>query len=71
MPMSKDPKESGSNKYCSYCYVNGKLVAEGMTFQEFRKKAYEGMAQQGMNKITAWVFSQFIRLAPYWKGKTA
>lgn len=68
MPMAKDPKNSGSDKYCSYCFVDGKLLAEGMTLQEFKKKAYEGMAKQGTNRLMAWFFSQFIRFVPYWKN---
>ena len=69
MPMAKDPKESGSDKYCSYCFVNGKLIAEGMTLEAFKKNAYEGMTKLGMGKFKAWFFSQFIRIAPYWKNR--
>ena len=59
MPMDKDPKESGSDKYCSYCFVNGKLLAEGMSFKEFKERSYNGMVDKGMNKFMAWIFSQF------------
>jgi hypothetical protein len=69
MPMSKDPKESGSNKYCSYCFINGKLIADNMTLKEFKKQSYEGMTKMGMNGLKAWFFSQFIGIAPYWKSK--
>ena len=71
MPMVKDPKPSGSDKYCSYCFVNGKLIAENMTLKEFKDKTYRGMLDLGMGKFKAWFFSQFIRIAPYWKGRTA
>lgn len=71
MPMAQDPKDSGSDKYCSYCFVNGKLIAEGMTIQEFKKRAYEGMTKKGVNGFTAWIFSQLIRFAPYWKGRVS
>ena len=37
MPLNKDPKESGSDKYCSYCFANGKLIAETMTLKELKK----------------------------------
>lgn len=69
MPLSKDPKESGSDKYCSYCYVNGKLLAEGMSLKEFQKKAYSGMVDGGHNKLVAWFFSKMIGFAPYWKNR--
>ncbi|MDH4225800.1 MAG: zinc ribbon domain-containing protein [Deltaproteobacteria bacterium] len=69
MPLAKDPKESGSEKYCSNCYVNGKLLAEGMTLGEFQKKAYAGMVDGGHNKPMAWFLSKMIGFAPYWKNK--
>jgi len=69
--MSKDPKDSGSDKYCSYCFVNGKLLAENMSLKEFKKQSYDGMIQMGMNSIKAWFFSQFIGIAPYWKSRAS
>ncbi|WP_413289229.1 zinc ribbon domain-containing protein [Bdellovibrio sp. HCB337] len=71
MPMDKDPKNSGSDKYCSYCFVNGKLIAENMTLKEFKKQSFDGMVQGGMSRFKAWVFSQFIGMAPYWKNRKA
>jgi hypothetical protein len=69
IPLSNDPKDSGSDKYCSNCFVNGKLLAEEMTLGEFQKKAYTGMVSGGHNKVVAWIFSKMIRFAPYWKNK--
>lgn len=69
MPLSKDPKPSGSDKYCSYCYVDGKLLAEGMSLEQFENKVYSGMVGNGHNKISSWVFSKMVRFAPYWKNK--
>ena len=71
MPMAKDPKESGSDKDCSYCFVEGKLIADKMTFAEFKKQSYDGMIQGGMGSLKAWFFSQFIGMAPYWKNRKA
>ena len=41
MPIDKDPNKGGTNsdgskseKYCSYCFQNGKFTDEGITFQE-------------------------------------
>lgn len=70
MPADKDPKDSGSDKYCSYCFVNGKLIAEDMTLKEFKKHSYDGMVKSGMSGIKAWLFSQFIGMAPYWKSRS-
>ena len=69
MPLSKDPKNSGSEKYCSYCFVGGKLLAEGMSLKQFQEKSYQGMVEHGMNRIMAKLFSYMIRFAPYWRKK--
>ncbi|MDR0799333.1 MAG: zinc ribbon domain-containing protein [Dysgonamonadaceae bacterium] len=41
MPLDKDPNKGGTNsdgsksdKYCSFCYQNGKFLDEGITLQE-------------------------------------
>ena len=65
----KDTNDSGSDKYCNYCFVNGKLIAEKMTFEEFKKQSYDGMVKGGMGAIKVWFFSQFIGMAPYWKTR--
>ncbi len=69
MPLAKDPKKSGSDKYCSYCFSNGKLCYEGDDLKFFQKKSYEGMINHGMNKYSAKFFSWMIRFAPRWKNK--
>lgn len=40
-----------------------------MTLNQFKKQSYESMINMGMNRLKAWVFSQFIGMAPYWKNK--
>ena len=69
MPLSKDPKRSGSDKYCSFCFSKGKLLAEGMTLRDFKDRSYHGMVESGQNKLVAWFLSRMIGFAPYWKGK--
>jgi hypothetical protein len=41
MPLDKDPRGGGTNadkslsaKYCSYCYLNGQFLDEGITLRE-------------------------------------
>ena len=41
MPLDKDPNKGGTNldgsisdKYCSFCFQNGKFTDEGITLQE-------------------------------------
>jgi hypothetical protein len=67
MPFSKDPGKRESDKYCSYCFNNGKLCYEGNDLKEFQKVSYEKMVSHGMNKIQAKLFTFLIRFAPRWK----
>jgi len=66
MPFDKDPGKRESDKYCSYCFKDGKLTYEG-NLKEFIKICYKGMRQNGMNPVLAWVFSHMVRFAPRWK----
>jgi hypothetical protein len=67
MPFSKDPGKRESDKYCSYCFKDGKLCYEGNDVNEFKNVCYEKMVQRGMNKIQAKIFTWMIGFAPRWK----
>ncbi len=67
MPLAKDPKMSGSDKYCSYCFRDGKLVYQGNDVNEFKKHSYEAMTAKGMNPLKAKFFTWMIGFAPRWK----
>ena len=67
MPFSKDPGIRETEKYCSYCFKDGKLTYEGDDINEFKKHAYEGMRSKGMNIFTAKFFTWIIGFAPRWK----
>ena len=67
MPLGKDPGQSGSEQYCSYCFKDGKLCYEGNDVNEFKKVCYEKMVERGMNKIKAKFFTWMIGFAPRWK----
>ncbi|MBL0059411.1 MAG: hypothetical protein IPP35_09935 [Elusimicrobia bacterium] len=69
MPFSKDPGPRESERYCSYCFKNGKLCYEGHDLKEFQRGCYEGMVAHGTNKILARFFTYLIRFAPRWKSK--
>lgn len=66
MPLSKDPGVSGSDRYCSYCFKDGKLCHEG-DLKSFQKACYEGMIQKGTNKYMAKLLTWMVRFAPRWK----
>ncbi len=67
MPFSKDPGARESDRYCSYCFKDGKLSYEGADLKEFQKNSYESMVKGGMNKLKAKLFTYLIRFAPRWK----
>lgn len=67
MPFLKDPGVRESEKYCSYCFKNGKLVYEGNDLKEYQKLCYESMIKGGMSKLKAKFFTFLIKFAPRWK----
>ncbi|HXK38382.1 MAG TPA: zinc ribbon domain-containing protein [Candidatus Paceibacterota bacterium] len=67
MPLDKDPGVSGSDKYCSYCFKDGKLCYEGNDLKEFQKRCYEGMRANGVGEIKARFFTWLVRFAPRWR----
>lgn len=75
MPMSKDPKNGGtekdgskSNKYCSYCYQNGNFTnPEIDTPQKMQEFCIQKMREQGMPKFIAWIFTRGIPKLERWK----
>lgn len=67
LPFDKDPGVRESERYCSYCFRNGKLAYDGDDLKEFQKLCYDAMREKGMNKITAKFYTFLIRFAPRWK----
>lgn len=67
MPFAKDPGVRESDRYCSYCFKNGKLCYEGSDLKAFQDVCYRNMRAMG----TPWFLAQFytfmIRFAPRWK----
>ncbi len=66
MPFSKDTGHRESDKYCSFCFSNGKLNYQG-DLKGFQKMAYKGMIERGMNPLKAKFFTFMVRFAPRWK----
>ena len=69
MPFSKDPGTRESDKYCSYCFKNGKLCYEGTDLKLFQKVCYDNMVRGGMGKLKARFFAWMIKFAPRWKNQ--
>ena len=70
MPFKKDPKgaEREHDKYCGYCYRDGKLCYESDDVKEFKKATVADMTARGENHIKATFFAYMAGFAPRWKG---
>ncbi|MCA9364511.1 MAG: hypothetical protein KC736_01325 [Candidatus Moranbacteria bacterium] len=71
MPLSKDPKGSQREheKYCSYCFTDGKLCYEGNDVKEFKKAMVDAMVDRGEGRMKARFFAFLAVFAPRWKNK--
>ncbi len=69
MPFKKDPKgeQREHEKYCSYCYENGKLKYEGADVREFKKAMIEAIVARGESRTKARFFAFMAGFAPRWK----
>ncbi len=67
VPFRKDRGMWESEKYCSYCFRNGKLCYEGTDLKGFQKFSYDKMVANGMNRFKAKLLVFLIRFAPRWK----
>lgn len=69
MPFKKDPKgvDREHEKYCSYCFVDGKLCYEGTDVKEFKKAMVDAMVARGENRFKAKLFAFMSGFAPRWK----
>ncbi len=69
MPLNKDPKgEARENeRYCSYCFENGKLNYEGNDVKEFKKAMIDAIVARGESKTKARFFAFMAGFAPRWK----
>jgi len=69
MPLAKDPK--GENReherYCSYCFSNGKLNYQGDDLQEFKKAMISAITNRGESVLKAQLFAFMAGFAPRWK----
>ncbi len=69
MPFAADPGPGTSPAYCSLCFQDGRLNADGVGLREFQRVCYDGMRQRGVNPLKARLFTTAIRFAPYWRNR--
>ncbi len=69
MPFKKDPQGAAREheKYCSYCFRDGKLCYEGDDVKEFKKAMIADMTSRGENPMKAKFFAFMAGFAPRWK----
>jgi hypothetical protein len=71
MPLSKDPAGASreSDRYCSYCYKDGKLVYEGTDVREFKRNMIAAIVARGESRIKANLLAFMAGFAPRWRKK--
>ena len=75
MPMSKDPQGGGTNadgtrseKYCSYCYSDGRFMFEG-TVEEFQEVCRKAMIGHETPRFMAWLYTRGMKRLPRWQSR--
>lgn len=66
LPFEKDPGARESDKYCSYCFKDGKLCYEG-DLKGFKEVCFKGMREKGINWPMAKLYTFLIGFAPRWR----
>jgi Putative zinc ribbon domain len=70
MPFQKDPlgAKREHEKYCTYCYRDGKLCYEGDDVNEFKKAMVDAIVARGESRTKARFFAYMAGFAPRWKN---
>jgi hypothetical protein len=75
MPLDKDEAGGGTNldgtvsdEFCSYCYKNGMFLNPDFTVAEMQKHCIEQLANRGMPRFMAWIFTRGIPKLGRWNN---
>ena len=78
MPLSKDPRNGGSEKdgsrsttYCSLCYEDGQFIHPDFTAEEMQTFCVEQLKKNGMPGFMAWLFTRGIPNLDRWRMKAS
>lgn len=71
MPLRSDTGQRTSEKYCSLCFQDGRLNADGVALGDFQRRCYRGMRERGVNPVTARFYTFCVRFSPYWRSRSA
>lgn len=71
MPLDEEHGQMNreNERYCTYCFKDGKLCYEGNDLKAFQRRSYEAMVGHGIGKCKAKFFAWMIRFAPRWRKK--
>jgi hypothetical protein len=74
MPMEKDPGNGGTNadgtrsqKYCSYCYADGKFNDDFTNPSQMVKLVKGKLKEMGTGPIMRWFYTSHIPKLERWK----
>lgn len=69
LPFRKDPKGAGREheRYCSYCYANGRLCYEGTDVNAFKRAMVDAIVARGESRVKARFLAWIAGFAPRWK----
>lgn len=74
MPLKRDPQQGGTNadgtrseKYCSYCYQDGRFTYECDDVKEFQEFCREKMIEGGHSRFMAWLFTRGMKRLERWR----
>ena len=74
MPLKRDPQHGGTNadgtrseKYCSYCYQDGRFTYECDDVKEFQEFCRKKMIEGGHSRFMAWLFTRGMKRLERWR----
>jgi len=74
MPMDQDPGQGGTNqdgskseKFCSYCYVNGEFVGDFTSAKEMIRFVKGKLKEQSIGPLKRWLYTSHIPKLERWK----
>ena len=75
MPLKQDPKGGGTNadrsksdRYCSYCYADGRFTQPDMTVDEMRAFVVEKMRETKIPRFIGRLLARNLRKLERWKA---
>jgi hypothetical protein len=76
MPMKQDPAGGGTNadstkseKYCSYCYADGKFTQPDITANQMQKFVVDKMVEMKYPRFLARFMTMQLPKLDRWQGK--